>query len=136
MKLCLILSLLLGTVAVPQAAEAQGELANYTALRFCAYRLDGLSTGEAEAAALADLQSRYYALLGNQLPSIRAALPGLSRQACPEAYPARARGGQSTTIRVRAGGGPCTPTVNQARQAASGQRLSLSSGPGCQIQLN
>lgn len=129
----LLLSLLLLAAAHP--AVAQGSLANYTALRFCAYRLDGLSPAEAEASALADLNSRYYALIGNQLPSIRAALPGLSRQACPEAFPPRA-GSQTTTIRLRAGGDACTPSVNQTRQAAAGQRLSLSDGPRCQIQLN
>jgi hypothetical protein len=134
MKRPLLLSLLLLAAAALPAA-AQGSLANYTALRFCAYRLDGLSPTEAEAAALADLNGRYYALIGNQLPAIRAALPGLSRQACPEAFPNRA-GSQSTTIRLRAGGGACTPTVNQTRQAAAGQRLSLNDGPGCQIQLN
>jgi hypothetical protein len=133
MKRSLLLLLLLAAAALP--AAAQGSLAQYTALRFCAYRLDGLSAAEAEAAALADLNSRYYALIGNQLPGIRAALPGLSRQACPEAYPARASG-QQPSIRLRAGGGPCTPTVNEARQAAAGKAVSLSDGPRCQIQLN
>lgn len=133
----LLLSLLIGAALLPASGQAQSQasLANYTALRFCAYRLDGLDGEEATAAAVADLQSRYYALIGNQLPAIRAALPGLSRRACPEAFPRQGSGGAQPAVRIPAVGS-CTPTVNQARQAAAGQAVHLGASASCQIRIN
>lgn len=113
------------------ATEGSQGLATYTALRFCAYRLDGLDAEEATAAAMADLQSRYYALIGPQMPTIRAALPGLSRRACPEAF----AGASRPAVRVPAANG-CAPTTRQINQAAAGKTVTIGGAVDCQIRFN
>jgi hypothetical protein len=132
---CLSLLLLLGAGVLAAPLRAEPALTQYAALRFCAHRLDGLSPEEAREAAIADLQSRYYALIGGQLPAIRAGLPAASRRTCPEAFPRQAGPAAAPPVRLQAVD-PCTPTLGQTRRAASGARVTTGTGASCQIQIN
>lgn len=133
----LISTVLIGAALLPASGQSQPQtsLATYSALRFCAYRLDGLDNEEATAAALADLQGRYYALIGTQLPAIRSAMPALSRRACPEAFPGQGGAGSQPALRLPAVNS-CSPTLRQTNQAAAGQTVTIGGTANCQIRLN
>lgn len=130
---------LLGAGAVRAGVPSSSSIAmlsEYTALRFCAYRLDGLSTQESEAAALADLEGHYHALIKNQADAVRAALPSLARQHCPEIYSPKTK--SKTVVQppaFRRDVSTCTPSMAEAHAVSAGRPLSLKT-LDCQIRFN
>lgn len=120
--------------AIVRAQATTQMLASYAALRFCAYRLEGLGREEATETALADVQTQYYALLKGQLDLIRRQFPPLASQRCPEVDPRKPPRVQQPPL-VQRQVGPCTPTMADAQRAASGQSVQLGTR-ACQIQFN